>query len=156
MRAFSGFAIRDSALLALTLLGWALSIVPKEGWIGGLLGGMTGLCALLLHEWGHLYGAHRAAAIIHPAPRLWLPFLFDVDSANNTREQFLSISLWGFAATFVFLVMFMVFLPLNELAGRVALGVGALLASLTVIIEFPIAWRVYRGYSIPKVEIYRR
>ena len=119
-------------------------------------GVMTGLCALLFHEWGHLYGAYRSGARVTPAPNLLLPFLFDLDSKRNSAQQFLTTSYWGFYATGVFLIFFAFVLPAKSLASTSTWWVAGGLATLTVIIEFPIAWRVYRGHPIPGVEIYRR
>ena len=150
---FARFALRDAAVLIAAILLWLLAPVAEHWAIA--TGGVTGVCALLFHEWGHLYGAYRSGAVVHPAP-MWSPFLFDLDSKLNSRAQFLSVSLWGFAATGIFLLVFALWLPLDTLAGRVAMGIGLLLATLTVVIEFPLAYRVYRGGTLPPVEIHRR
>ena len=153
IRQFRFFMCRDAVLLCIALVLWAaLPVTPLGEWV---LGGLTGLCALLLHEWGHLYGAYRLQAVVSPAPR-WSPFLFDLDSQENNREQFLSISLWGFFATGIYLVIFWLALPFERFAGQLALGIASFLTFLTVVIEFPLAWRVYRGHGIPAVEIFNR
>ena len=117
---------------------------------------LTGLCALLFHEWGHLYGAFRSDAHVRPAPNILLPFLFDLDSQKNSPQQFVTTSVWGFCATGVFLLFFALMLPADQQASTVTWWIAAALTTLTVVIEFPIAWRVYRGHAIPPVEIYRR
>ena len=152
-RSFPSLALRDSFILAATVVLWLTS--PQDHWLQYLTGGLTGLCFLLLHEWGHLYGAYRASAVVRPGP-IWGPFLFDADSQANSRSQFLSLSLWGFAATGVMLCFFALWMPWDHTAGLISWYIAITLASLTVIIEFPIAWRVYRGKSIPSVEIYNR
>ncbi|MEM7099137.1 MAG: hypothetical protein AAF541_12825 [Pseudomonadota bacterium] len=151
---FSAFAIRDGLLLIITLGLWWYSPLA-QGW-QIFTGIMTGLCALLFHEWGHLYGAHRSGATVRPAPSLFLPFLFDLDSKRNSPDQFLTTSVWGFYATGLFLLFFIVALPGDSLASTTTWWIAGGLSMLTVIIEFPIAWRVYRGHPIPGVEIYRR
>ena len=167
MAPFKRFLFRDVLILLITISMWASYFFITQGlndaatwtttavfhWV---LGGLSGLCALLFHEWGHLYGASRVAAVVHPAPSIFSPFLFDLDSQANSQQQFVSTSVWGFYATGVFLCFFSLVLPLDVLAGRVTLGIALTLATLTVLIEFPIAWRVHKGYSIPQVEIYRR
>jgi hypothetical protein len=55
----------------------------------------------------------------------------------------------------LFLFVFVFFLPLGLFAGKLAIYIGLGLAALTVFIEFPIAWVVYRGSKIPRVEIFR-
>ena len=154
MSAFRPFALRDAVVVAATVALW-VSAELDERWWHIATGLLTGVCALLFHEWGHLYGAHRAGAVITPSP-IWSPFLCNVSSTENDREQFLVLSLWGFYATGVFVVLFGLWLPRELLAGKIAMTIAVVLATLTVVIEFPIAWRVYKGYPIPRVEIFRK
>ena len=151
MANFTQFAVRDLGVLGGTLLLWWLDNRDLDV----LTGLMSGLCALLFHEWGHLFGAWRCQAKVRPAPNLLLPFLFDL-GATNSSNQFVTTSLWGFYATGVFLLFFYLVLPVNHAASTVTWWVSGVLASLTVVIEFPIAWRVYRGHAIPTVKIYNR
>ena len=152
-RDFLGFALRDSLVVLAALSAWLIGPLDVLWW-HVTAGVLTGLSALLLHEWGHLYGAFRGGATVRAAP-LWSPFLFNLSSTANSREQFLSASLWGFYASGVFIVLFVLFLPTELLAGRIAMIIALTLATLTVVIEFPIAWRVHKGYPIPRVEIFR-
>ena len=153
MGGFAKFAVRDAALLVAT--GWLWANYPATQTLEVVLGIATGVCFLLLHEWGHLFGAWLKSAHVHPGP-LWGPFLFDADSQANNKSQFLSLSLWGFAATGILLAGFAVWMPYDVLAGKVAWWMALGLTSLTVFVEFPIAWWVWRGKHIPPVEIYRR
>ena len=153
MTGYRFFLIRDLLILMVTLLLWVSQ--PAGDYAQIITGGLTGLCALLLHEHGHLLGAWRVRATVHPAPR-WSPFIFNLNPGENTRAQLLSTSYWGFAATGVYLVLFLLVLPTHTLAGFVALCIGLLLASLTVVIEFPIAWRMARGYALPDLSIVRK
>ena len=153
MRPFRLFAVRDFLILSIAVSLW---IYLTDGVMSQVVTAvLTGLSALLFHEWGHLLGAYRCGAVVHRAPSLFSPFLFDLDSQQNTRAQFLMTSSTGFIATSLFLFFFVLFLPLDTLAGRLTLYIGLGLASLTIFIEFPIAWLVYRKQKIPKVEIYR-
>ena len=153
MKSFRVFAVRDSFIFLVTLLLWQnLSDTYLFHGIAGLL---AGLCAFLFHEWGHLIGACISKAVAHPAPSLFSPLLFDLDSQGNSRGQFLYVSAAGFIATSLFLFVFSFFLPLGLFAGKLAIYIGLGLAALTVFIEFPIAWVVYRGSKIPRVEIFR-
>lgn len=150
---FQGFFWRDAFIGLLTIGVW---LVPASG--DGMeiaRGVLLGLCALLLHEYGHLLGATLRGARVNPAP-LWSPFLFDLDTRHSTRTQLLWSSYAGFMATALFLLLFWTCLPLERLAGRVAMGIGLFLATLTVVIEFPIAWRIARGYPVPRLEIFGR
>ncbi len=153
MRCFRVFAIRDVTLLLTTVVLWQNLIDYSSFHIFTAI--LTGLSALLFHEWGHLLGAHLSGAIVHRAPILFSPFLFDLDSHRNSRAQFLMTSATGFIATSLFLFFFVFVLPLDSLAGRLSLYIGLGLASLTVLVEFPIAWLVYRKRKIPRVEIFR-
>ncbi|MEM7001009.1 MAG: hypothetical protein AAF529_09485 [Pseudomonadota bacterium] len=151
-RPFRKLMLRDGVIGLSTATLWLLR--DGSAWQNYLTGGLTGLCFLLLHEWGHLFGAARKQAVVYPAP-LWGPFLFDADSQANNREQFLSLSVWGFYVTGLMLLVFLAFMPWDQTAGRIAWYAALTLSALTVVIEFPIAWRVYRHGSIPPVEIYR-
>ena len=114
------------------------------------------MCALQLHEWGHIWGALRSKADIYPPPHWWYPFIFSLDHTTNSREQFLFVSLPAFAATTIYISAFWFLLPRDQLAGQTALVMGSITASLTVIIEFPLFARVYFGGSLPPVELFSR
>ncbi len=153
MGSFRVFAIRDSILLLSTVGLWQNLIDSSFFHVFTAI--ITGVSALLFHEWGHLLGAHLSHAVVYRAPFLFSPLLFDLDSQRNTRSQFLFTSATGFIATSLFLFFFVFVLPLETLAGRVSLYIGLGLATLTILIEFPIAWLVYRRKTIPRVEIFR-
>ena len=152
MTGYRFFLARDLTILTLTILLWALLPAGDAGQIA--TGGLTGLCALLFHEHGHVFGARKAGAHVQFAPK-WSPFIFNLNPIENTRAQLLSTSLWGFAATGFFVILFLLVLPTDTLAGVVGLSIGLLLASLTVFIEFPIAWRMSRGYAVPDLSIFK-
>ena len=153
MKSFKPYGAIDPVVFLITLLSWQnLGDSINSHGVADVL---TGLCAFLFHEWGHLIGAYISKAVVHPAPSIFSPLLFDLDSKENNRAQFLYVSATGFIATSLFLFVFSFFLPLGLFAGKLAMYIGLGLAALTVFIEFPIAWLVYRGSKIPRVEIFR-
>ncbi len=153
LRSFKVLLVRDGLILLATGgLWWLTPSSVTDHWI---LGTLSGLCFLLLHEWGHIIGAQSVGAVLKPGP-VWGPLLFDVDTRANSREQFLALSNGGFVMSGLMLLAFWQWMPWNVLAGKIAWVSALTLATLTVLIEFPIAWRVYRGHPIPPVEIYQR
>ena len=156
---FRRFAIRDLTILALTVLLWWLSrstevssSLASAFSIGAGVG--AAICAYNLHEWGHLLGAHRTGSVYVPAKRLISPFLFSYDAEQNTRRQFLIMSLAGFAATALFVAAFALWMPQDQQAGRVALRGALVLAGLTVVIVFPIFFRALLGKTVPKTGLF--
>ena len=151
LKAYIAFLIRDGLVLTATVLLWLVK--PESYWLQLTTGVLTGVCALLFHEYGHLYGAKRSNAVVTPAP-LWSPFIFNLNPSDNSKEQLLQISFWGFGATALFVAFFVVALPLDTTAGQWGLGIGLVLASLTAIIEFPIAWRMAKDKPLPDLSIF--
>ena len=147
------FLVRDAVVVMVTIGVWSIGELSTSLEI--VRGALIGLCALLFHEYGHLLGAKLSSATVQPAP-LWSPFIFNVSVDTNNKEQLLTTSYAGFLATGIFLVAFWQLLPLDRLAGQVGFAIAVLLASLTVLIEFPIAWRIARGYSVPDLTIFTR
>lgn len=151
------FLWRDGCIVTITLALWiANSQSPLDDALGYACGVFTGICALQLHEWGHILGAFRSRADIYAPKHWWHPFLFSLDHSTNTRAQFLAVSLPAFAATAIYISAFVLFLPRDTLAGKTALIMGGVTASLTVLIELPIFARVYRGGMLPAVELFKR
>jgi hypothetical protein len=152
---YAKLAVRDLSILAVTLALWALD-ARGGGTIVAIAAGIgTGACAFLFHEWGHLLGALATGGVFAPPARLASPFLFSFDARRNDRRRFVLMSLSGFAATGLFLVVFALWLPLDRLAGKVGMGIALTLATLTVLIEFPLLGRVLVGKPIPTaVEVY--
>lgn len=157
---FRPFAIRDLTIFVGTIIAWWLSGRDDLG--SSLARGLSiaagvgaAVCAYNLHEWGHLIGAHFTRSVYVPAKRLYSPFLFAYDAERNTRGQFLVMSLAGFTATALFVAAFLLWMPQDELAGRIALRGALILAGLTVIIEFPIFCRALFGTSVPRTGLFK-
>lgn len=156
---FRRFAIRDLAILLGTIALWWLSAsLGAEPRLVSLLSIGAGLgaalCAYNLHEWGHLIGAHLTGSVYVPAKRLISPFLFSYDAERNSRRQFLLMSLAGFAATALFVAGFLLWMPQDVQAGRIALRGALILAGLTVLIELPIFFRGLLGSKVPRTGMF--
>lgn len=156
---FGRFAIRDLSILLGTALLWWLSLSAESGSsaatalsIGAGVG--AAVCAYNLHEWAHLIGAHLTQSVYVPAKRLISPFLFSYDAEHNTKRQFLIMSLAGFAATALFVVAYVLWMPQDQQAGRIALRGALILAGLTVVIEFPIFFRALFGTKVPRTGMF--
>ncbi|NNK07740.1 MAG: hypothetical protein HKP50_10575, partial [Myxococcales bacterium] len=116
---FRRFALRDLTILFGTVVLWWLSVSAEAGSalaaassIGAGVG--AAICAYNLHEWAHLIGAHLTRSVYVPAKRLISPFLFSYDAERNTRGQFLVMSLAGFAATALFVVGYVLWMPQDQ------------------------------------------
>lgn len=157
---FRRFVIRDVTIVFGTIVAWWLgSTVARDTGLASALSITAGIgaavCAYNLHEWGHLVGAHLTNSVYVPAKRLISPFLFSYDAERNSRGQFLIMSLAGFAATAIFVVAFVLFMPQDQTAGRIALRGALVLAGLTVIIEFPIFFRALLGNTVPRTGLFK-
>ena len=143
MRAFQRFAWRDLTIVALTFAGWLLfgQASAGEGWIGDLsgatLGVAAGICAWLVHEWGHLLAGTAVGGQFRAPERLTSVYLFGFDKQANGQLQFLFMALGGFAATA--LVAWGVFtaLPPDWMATRVVRGLVLLQVGAIVLLEVP-------------------
>jgi hypothetical protein len=155
---FTKILARDLTIIALAALLWrvAAGASATPGFAGDLAGVLTGamlgVCAYLLHEWGHLAGARLAGSSVRPARSLASGFLFSFDSRANTRRQFLSLSLGGWSATALALGIAYAKLPDGLFATRVARGVVDANVLLVIAIEVPlVAWSLWTG-RVPPVE----
>lgn len=146
------FAARDAFIVASAALAWLglAEFSAGSGPLGDLSGLVAGLLvgasAFVLHEWGHLLAALAARAHVRANPTLRSTFLFSFDAEENSLRQFLIMSVGGFAVSGAFLWLAYAVLPDGLLATRVARGAVLFLASLTVLLEFPlVALAIYRG-----------
>jgi hypothetical protein len=156
---FRPFIIRDMSILLGTILAWwwSLAAEPMSALASTLsiaAGVGAAVCAYNLHEWGHLIGAFATRSVFVPAKRLYSPFLFSYDAEKNTRNQFLVMSLAGFAATALFVAAFLAWMPQDQQAGRIALRGGLILAGLTVIIELPNFFTALFRNKVPRTGLF--
>jgi hypothetical protein len=157
---FRHFAIRDLTILTATIVLWWMSVAGNWGTelttaFSMAAGVGAAVSAYNLHEWGHLLGAHWTQSVYVPAKRWYSPFLFSYDAERNTRGQFLVMSLAGFAATALFVLGFLLWMPRDQVAGRIALRGALILAGLTAVIELPIFFRALFGSSVPRTGMFK-
>lgn len=152
MNMFQKFALRDAIIVGLAGAAWwsIAGMSAQSGPIGDLTGVVTGALigasAFALHEWGHLLAAFAAGADAQPNSHLKTTLLFSYDAEHSSLGQFLIMSAGGFAVTGFFLWLTYGVLPDGLLATRVARGIVAFQASLTVLLEFPlVAIALFKG-----------
>lgn len=149
---------RDVSLIALAALAWPLASPLTAGAgalsdvIGVLLGLLLGLCALQIHEWGHLLGALATRSAVLPGTNLRAPFIFTFESRRNSRAQFLVMSFAGFAATALVVWIAYALLPSELLATRVARGAVVFLAFLGAVLEVPLVVYSLVTSKVPPID----
>jgi hypothetical protein len=154
-------AVRDASIIAVTLLVWWVDAGLRDqtgtitALVGVVAGVLTTLCGYLVHEWGHLLGALSAGSTVHLPAKIASIFLFQFDSDRNSRAQFLRMSMGGFVASALVIVLLVAVVPLHALSGKVAVTLVVLGVLATFILEVPVAWRVARGAPIPRGAAYR-
>jgi hypothetical protein len=149
---------RDLAIVSLAVVLWPLAAPWSAGtgavsdFVGLLLGLLVGVCAFLLHEWGHLLGAVAARSRFQPPASLASPFVFTFDSRANSRRQFLIMSFAGFVATALGVWAAYAALPSELLATRVARGAVVFLAFLGVVLEVPLVVYSLVARRVPPID----
>lgn len=147
--------VRDLGVIALALVAWWGSRVLHDAgsayaWPAAFAAGLLiPLAGFLVHEWGHLAGARMAGARVAYAGRLCSVFLFRFDVAHNDRRQFLAMSNGGFAASLLLLALLGARLSTRYPGEALALGLVTLGVLATLVLEVPLAWRVWRGAALP-------
>jgi len=151
------WAVRDLTLSLVAIVAWSFALAPGGGesvfWqiAAGVLGGM---CGYFAHEWGHLLGASLSGSRFAFSPSLASAFLFRFDSEASSRQQFLAMSLSGFAASLVVLALLFGFFPLDLLATRITLGIALGGLALTLFVEVPLLVHVMRGGRTPSATVF--
>lgn len=140
--------LRDLTIIALTAGAW----VFERGAVAGVL---TAVCGFLAHEYGHLWASLATGAKVTFPPSPLSTLLFHFDSARNTRRQFLWMSFGGYFASAIAVTMIVLLVPLGEWSGRIALALAAIGMLVTLVLEIPITWRVWRGAPLPLDAAYR-
>ena len=161
---YKKLALRDASLISISAAAWWwLAGTSALGSGGTMLGDLTGLvvglmvgaCIYLLHEWGHALGGFATGALLHPPASLTAISLFSFDSKQNTKRQFVVMSLSGFVVTALGVGFAYGLLPEGQLATHVARGVAMLLAFLTLFLEFPILLVGLLRSELPPVETFQ-
>ena len=153
---FIKLALREALLFILCLLCWRLdaALRPQGGVFafgGALLAALsTVLVAFLAHEWGHLAGAWARGSVVYPPRSLRSVFVFYFDTDRNSGNQFVAMSLGGFATSALGVALLIAILPLDAWSGRIALALVGIGVIATLILEVPAAWKVARGAPLPR------
>jgi hypothetical protein len=152
------FLARDAAILAVAVVAWPL-VSPYTGGTGALsdvtgvlLGLLLGVCAYLLHEWGHLVGALVSGSAFQLGTSLKSPSLFTYESRRNSPAQFLIMSFAGFAPTIFALWAVYALLPSDLLATRVVRGVVVFLGVLGLVLEVPLVVYTLLTRKVPPLD----
>jgi hypothetical protein len=151
---------RDVGLLALTLFAWQLDGDAREAgsaleWATApVAGASTAIVGYLFHEWGHLIAARATGSVVRLPDRASEVFLFNFHSDRNSPRQFLAMSLGGYAASILVIALLFFVLPLETLAGKIALTLVGLGVIATAILELPPFFAVLRGGPLPRGTAY--
>jgi len=143
MAGFERYVLRDGALILGTVLGWALLAGFSAGagmlaeTLAVLLGVAGGLCAWVLHEWGHVLAAKSVRSNLRAPTKLFSVYLFGFDNKQHTRGQFVVMALGGFIATGLVFAFVMLALPQDLLATKVFRGLVLLEIAVTTALEVP-------------------
>ncbi|MDB5985054.1 MAG: hypothetical protein JWR16_107 [Nevskia sp.] len=152
---FFALLLRDGLVIAAVLALWSYVLrlgAAHDTWSIGihiLTGLLTVFVAYLMHEWGHLLGAWAARSAFELPGVVETFFLFRFDNVRNSRKQFFSMALGGFASSIVTVAFLLLVLPWSLLASQIALALTALGVLATLVIEVPEFWRVWRGGPLP-------
>ena len=145
--------VRDAVIVALTVAVWLFTDGRPETitpwWLSALAGLLLGVTGFLLHEWGHLLGAHLSGGRAVPARSLRSIFLFAFDVQRSTPRQFLAMSYGGYIASVLGLGAVVSLVSLDRLSGQVALAFTGFGLLVTAVLEIPPPVRVLRGRDLP-------
>jgi len=153
-------AVRDVALVSLTLLAWRLDASARAAgstleWGTALLAGsLTAIAGYLFHEWGHLTAARATGSVVRLPESLSEIFLFNFHSDRNSPRQFLAMSLGGCPIITKKIVFLLAVLPLDTLAGKIAITLVLLGVLATAVLELPPFFKVMRGAPLPRGTAY--
>ena len=153
-RPFLRFALRDALLTATTFALAFLDRTSDSLVVAVLTGVLVPVLGFLLHEWGHLLGTWMSGGIAHAPSSLMTFFLFYFDVEKSTRRQFLAMSFGGYLATFFVVLGLIAWIDLSRWSGMIALVLSVLGIGVTVALELPTTWKVWRGERLPTGGVY--
>ena len=140
----SGYWFATSPGLLITILSLAGGYV-----VGSMLGGIG-------HEWGHYTGARLSGSLAPVSKERQGFFFFNFKMEENSRAQFLAMSVGGPTANWLMVLIALVALPTDN-----AFAFAALVATLTgiavnvCVFEFPVIYDVSNGAD-PRATIDQR
>mgnify|MGYP001202802776 CR=1 FL=1 len=102
--------------------------------------------AHILHEWSHFLGAYfsRADYTVKEKPA---PLFFDFDYKNNSKKQFLSMSIGGTVGNILFLMAIYFAIPMDSIGRMMLLSVAIGMTFYVSVIEFPVIKLASGGMS---------
>lgn len=160
MNSFRKFAVRDGALLTLTVMGWVLLLNFSAGntvfseFVAVMLGVAGGMCAWVLHEWGHWVAARSVRANLRAASTIKSVYLFGFDNKRHSKLQFVVMALGGFAATAAVFAFILLGLPQDMLATKVLRSLVMLEILVTIILEVPgLLLGIFAYSRLPSVDV---
>ena len=109
----------------------------------GFFGG--GLLAFLMHEWGHFSGVRLSGAVSPVLKERRSFFMFNFKTAENSRAQFLAMSIGGPLGNWLLVLLVLMLLPWGTLAHAALLATVVGVAINVCVFEFPVIARVSRG-----------
>ena len=153
--------VRDLVIVLLTLVLWRIDaglraesgVLPIA--VAVAAGGFAAISGYLFHEWGHLIGARISGGIVHFPKRVTSTFLFYFDTKHSSRQQFLSMSLGGFAASALVTPLLIALLPAGAISSYVALVLIVAGLVATAWLELPLYFKVLRGAPLPRGFVFR-
>ncbi|MEL6324197.1 MAG: hypothetical protein AAFQ84_08210 [Pseudomonadota bacterium] len=160
MRAFRRLAIRDASIVAATIVAWLSlgHLSADHGWtadaVGAGLGVAAALVAWIAHEWGHLVFGSAVGATFRAPTKIATVYLFGFDNRQNSRTQFITMALGGFAATAIALWCVFNLLPADWMATRVVRGLVLIEALAIVVLELPgLLFGIVAYGRLPSVDV---
>ncbi len=151
------FVVRDGVIAIITVI--ALSYEEAGGVAVSIVAGvLLTLLGFFAHEWGHLWGAQLAGAIVRPPRTLFSPFLFLFDLEASGTRGFLWMSYGGYLGSVLGLVV--LFLPTVLGHPRLSFSIAQALALIGVLVTFalevPATVRARRGVLPTKGPAYTK
>ena len=126
---------------------WQISLPSPVSNAAAIVAGvfLSLLWGYVLHEWGHLLGAWGARARVQPSRSANALKLFTFVPEQNSRAQFVWLTVGGLTALWLLAAGLLLFVPWGTLAGVAAIWVAVGGAIFTTAVEGYIAWRVVRS-----------
>ena len=98
----------------------------------------------IAHEWSHFFGALRTGSkyAIKDKPAF---LFFDFDYVNNSREQFLSMSIGGLAGNTALVLLVWLLIPMDSAGRMLLLATTVAMTVYVAVIEYAVIKRTRAG-----------
>lgn len=132
-------------LVALLLAAHAWTGTGPAAYLLAAWGFLTGLAlSHIVHEWCHFLGATAARSALSLKPRIH-PLFFDYDFAQNTRPQFLCLSIGGLLGNVLLLSLALLFAGSQSAVMIAFLAAVAGQLVFVLMLELPVSMGVMAG-----------